>query len=272
MIIMTEYKEPLRILIIGLGTVGSSQAYLMRKLNHEVFGYDINPTVVNEVVTQKLETEVDITFICTPESVVEDVIQQLVNNGVKGLYVIKSTTPVGMCMELMKKFNIHICHNPEFLRERYALEDVVNPSRVVIGECCKKHGDLLEQLYKPLNKPIYRTDPTTSELIKLVSNVMRCLMISFWNYVYLLSQRVGTNIEIIAEAADPGKVIGEWEGGKWGTRFFGKPYGGKCLPKDIKHLLNASRKYGINTALLEATEEINELVRSLNTGGSEVNG
>jgi len=148
----------------------------------------------------------------------------------------------------------------------------VNPSRVVIGECCKKHGDLLEQLYKALNKPIYRTDPTTSELIKLVSNVMRGLMISFWNYVYLLSQRVGANIEFIAEAADPGKVIGEWEGGKWGTRFFGKPYGGKCLPKDIKHLLNASREYGINTALLEATEEINELVRSLNTGGSDVNG
>jgi len=116
---MIESKQPLRIQIIVLGTVGSSQAYLMRKLNHEVIGYDIkSSTMVNEItVAQKLETEVDITFICTPESEVEGVIEQLVNIGVKGLYVIKSTTPVGTCMKLMKKFNTHICHNPEFLRE-----------------------------------------------------------------------------------------------------------------------------------------------------------
>jgi UDP-glucose 6-dehydrogenase len=91
-------------------------------------------------------------------------------------------------------------------------------------------------------------------------------MISFWNYVYLLSQQVNADIGIIAKAVDPGKVIGEWEGGKWGTRFFGKPYDGKCLPKDIKHLINASHEYGINAVLLEAAEEINELFKSPNIG------
>lgn len=266
--------KQLRVQIIGLGTVGSAQAYLMSKLGHRVFGYDVNPNakvrnLVDDdiVLIDRLETDVDVTFICTPENEIEKTILQLINNNVKGLYVIKSTVPVGATMRLMKKYNIHICYNPEFLREKYALEDVMNPSRIVIGECCKIHGDLLEQLYKSLNKPIYRTDSTTSEIIKLVSNALRALIISFWNTIYLLSQRVEADINVIAEATDPGKVIGEWEGGKWGTRFFGRPYGGKCLPKDIKHLINAFHEHDVNPIILKAVEEINELFKQLNTEG-----
>jgi UDPglucose 6-dehydrogenase len=157
----------------------------------------------------------------------------------------------------MEKHRIHICHNPEFLREKYAFEDVLNPSRIVIGECCHKHGLLLEEIYKTLNKPIYRTNTQTSELIKLVSNSLRAVNISFWNELWLLCQKVNADINVLAEAADPGKVLSEWEGGCWGTRFFGKPYGGKCLPKDVKHLITAFILNGLNPAVLEATEEIN---------------
>jgi len=261
----------LRVQVIGLGVVGSAQAYLMSKLGHRVFGYDIDHSVYERVynlvkdivLLDEIETNADITLICVPKDEVEKVVKQLVERDVKGIYVIKSTLPVGTTVMLMKKYGVHILHNPEFLREKYALEDVMNPSRIVIGECCKAHGNLLEELYKPLNRPIYRTDPTTSELIKLVSNALRAMMISFWNTIYLLSERTGANIDIIAEAADPGKVIGEWEGGKWGTKYFARPYGGKCFPKDIKFLINVFQEHEINPALLKATEEINELFKRL---------
>ena len=85
-------------------------------------------------------------------------------------------------------------------------------------------------------------------------------MISFWNTIYLLCQRVGADINIIAEAADPSKVIGVWEGGKWGTRFFGKPYSGKCLPKDIKHMIRVLKEYNIDSSLLESVEKINKII------------
>ena len=261
----------LRVQVVGLGVVGTAQAYLMSRLGHEVLGHDVDPraydkareVVSNLIQADELERDVDVTFICTPEGEVERVVQQLIENKVKGIYVIRSTVPVGTTVRLMRKYNVPLSHNPEFLREKYALYDVMNPSRIVIGECCKEHGDLLEQLYRPLNRPIYRTDPTTSEIIKLTSNALRALMISFWNSVYLLSQRAGADIKMVAEAADPAKVIGEWEGGRWGTKFFGKPYGGKCLPKDTRHLINAMKEYGVDPAILEATEKINELFKQM---------
>lgn len=241
--------------MVGFGVVGKAQAYLLRRLGHEVFVYD--PYVLPD---SRLERLVDLTFICTPEASVEEALKTLISEEVQGLYVIKSTTPVGTTEGLMRKYGVHICHNPEFLREAFAFEDVMNPSRVVIGECCSEHGNILAELYGKLGKTIYRTDPTTSEVVKLVSNSLRAVNISFWNELATLCERVGADIRVVAEAADPSKVLGEWEGGKWGTRFFKKPYGGKCLPKDIKILIRAFRLCNLNPKILEASEEINELI------------
>lgn len=248
----------MKVQVIGFGVVGKAQAYLVEKLGHQTFVYD--PYVLPG---SKIEREVDLSFICTPEGEVEGVIQSLVAGGVRGLYVIKSTVPLGTTKSLMEKYGIHICHNPEFLRESHALEDVMNPSRIVIGECCAEHGDRLADLYAPLNKPTFRTDSTTSELIKLVSNSLRAVSISFWNELYMLCQRAGADIETVAKVADPAKVLGEWEGGGWGTKFFGRPYGGKCLPKDIKHLIGAFEAMGLNPKILEAAEEVNEMCKEV---------
>ncbi len=245
----------MKIQIVGYGVVGSAQAYLMRKLGHQTFIYDPFKG------KNKIEKEVDATFICTPEHEVEKALQTLIEIEVQGLYVIKSTVPVGTTKTLMEKYKRHICHNPEFLREKHTLKDVVNPSRIVIGECCHKHGEQLERLYAPLTTTVYRTDPTTSELIKLSTNSLRAVSISFWNELYLLCKKIGADIKTVAQACDPAKVLGEWEGGKWGTKFFGKPYGGRCLPKDVKHLINDFRRNGLNPKILEAAEMVNENVK-----------
>lgn len=248
----------MKVQVIGLGIVGNAQAYLCKQLGHDVYGYDINcATSEYAICVESPILNVDITFICTPENTVEAALQKLLATKVRGLYAIKSTVPVGTTQELMKKYGVHICHNPEFLREAHALEDVMHPSRVVIGECCPQHGSLLEKLYAPLDKPIFRTNPVTSEMIKLASNSLRAVNISFWNELYMLCQKIGADIKKVAEAADPAKVLGEWEGGRWGTKFFGKPYDGKCLPKDIKYLITAFKNNGLNPTILEASEQVN---------------
>lgn len=248
----------MRTQIVGFGVVGKAQAYLIRKLGHEVSVYD--PYIIPE---SRIERDIDVTFICTMDDKVEEAVKALVDNRVSGLYVIKSTVPIGATVRLMKKYDVHISHNPEFLREKYAYEDVVNASRIVIGECCQPHGDLLEEFYRPLGKPVFRMNPTESEMVKLVSNALRAVSISFWNELYMLCQRIGLDVRVIAEAADPGKVLGEWEGGRWGTRFFGAPYGGKCLPKDVNHLISAFRDSGLASHILEATEKVNKIIKSL---------
>lgn len=248
----------MKIQIIGLGIVGTAQAYLAKKLGHEVFGYDIALKEHSYCKVADIQ-DADITFICTPETIVEDVIKEVQES--KGLTVIKSTVPVGTTKTLAKKYDMYICHNPEFLRERHLLEDVMNPSRVVIGQCCKEHGDILQQFYEPLEKEIFITNSTTSEMVKLISNSFRALTITFWNEIDLLCQHNGVEINDLVKMADSGKVIGEYEGGMWGTKFFGESYGGKCLPKDMQHLINIFYENNLNPGILVESEKFNKELR-----------
>jgi len=249
----------MKVQIIGLGIVGMAQAKLLHELNHNIYAYDIiekNPPSYIKFL-RKPYSNVDITFICTSENNLENVIQMLIKSHVKGLYVIKSTSAPGETKKLSEKNNIHICHNPEFLRQKHAFYDAFNPSRIIIGQCCPKHGQLLKHLYEPLNKPIYITDPTTSELVKITSNSLRATIITFWNEINQLSSKLKLNTTEIASLVDQVNTIGFWEGGNWGTKFFGKKYNGKCLPKDIDHLINIFQENNIMPILFKSIRESN---------------
>jgi UDPglucose 6-dehydrogenase len=244
---MQEGKN-MNVQIIGYGTVGKAQEFLMRRLGHNVTVYD--PYVLPE---SQLSQNVDITFICTPEDAVDGAIERLMKSKVQGLYVIKSTVPVGTTEGLMEKHRIHICHNPEFLREKYAFEDVLNPDRIVIGRCCTKHGELLANLYAPLGKPIYITVPKISELAKLVSNAHLSMLITFWNEVAQLADKLNISTSELAEI-----VTADHRISKYGTSKFGEPFGGKCLPKDLEHLIRCYHTLGLNPIIFEAIKKYNE--------------
>lgn len=259
-------ENEMNIQIVGLGAVGTAQAYLAKELGHNVVGYD--PQYDSHMyckANDSLVGDVDITFICAPESEAPRVIENLVKIGHKGLIVIKSTVPVGTTALMSEKFGIHICHNPEFLREKTALEDVMNPSRIVIGECCPEHGDILRKFYEPINSYVHITDSTTSEIIKLVSNSFRAVTITFWNEIAILCSKKNIDIEKVSEICDSAKLIGEWEGGQWGTKYFLQPYDGKCLPKDIRHLISTFREIGENPKLFDACEEFNNKLKDKKT-------
>jgi UDPglucose 6-dehydrogenase len=238
----------MRINVIGYGTVGKAQAFLLRRLKHEVFIFDpyLSPTV------KCPEKNVDLTFICTPEHAVNEALQNLIRERVEGLYVIKSTTSVGTTKELMKKYAVHISHNPEFLRENYANEDVANPDRIIIGQCCKEHAEKLVSLYTPINKPIFVTDPTTSEVAKLLSNSYLATLITFWNEANELAEKLKLNIHEVAELVRADNRVSVY-----GTAKFGQPFSGKCLPSNIDQLINAFRSEGLNPLLFEAVKKHN---------------
>jgi UDPglucose 6-dehydrogenase len=243
----------MKVQIIGMGVVGKAQAYLFSKLGHEVYGFDINHETSE--FAKKLEEPVhaDITFICTPEAVVEEVIQSLLARQVQGLYVIKSTVPVGTTEKLMEKYGIHICHNPEFLREKSPYEDVLKPDRIIIGQCCSQHGNLLAQLYSPLSAPIYLTTPRVSELAKLVSNAYLSTLITFWNEVFLLTEKLKVDVREVAEL-----VCSDHRMSRYGTSKFGEPFNGRCLPKDLEQLINTFHQKGLTPILFSAVKRFNE--------------
>ena len=238
----------MRINVVGYGTVGKAQTFLLQKLGHEVFFFD--PYLFPEI--ESPERNVELTFICTPEHAVDESVQNLISEQVQGLCVIKSTVSVGTTEALTKKYDLHIAHNPEFLRENYANEDVLNPDRIIIGKCCNEHTEKLVSLYAPMNKPIFVTDSTTSEAVKLLSNSYLAVLITFWNEATALARKLGVNINEVAEL-----VRADHRVSAYGTSKFGQPFGGKCLPSNLDQLIDAFQSEGLNPLLFETIKKYN---------------
>lgn len=248
----------MKIQIIGVGVVGTAQACLFSNLGHEVFGYDPKGSVSEFYKTIKEpSSDVDLTFICTPETVVEGVVDDLVRRRVEGLYVIKSTVPPGTSQGLMDRHHIHICHNPEFLREEISLEDVLHPSAVVIGQCCPEHGNILQAMYTPLGCPLYITRPTVSEVAKLTINSYLATLITFWNEINILTTAMDISTDEVARIARSNPRVSSY-----GTAFFGAPFGGKCLPKDLEQLIRHFHKVGLTPKFLEQVKQFNRDLQS----------
>jgi nucleotide sugar dehydrogenase len=245
-----------KIQIIGLGVVGTAQAYLAQKLGHKVFGYDIvaKESPYCEVVDDYI-VDADVTFICTNESTVEDVVEQLNAKETKSALVIRSTTPPGTTKHLSEKWGLHISHNPEFLREKTYLSDILRPSMIVIGRCCQEHGAVLESFYEPLNVPIFLVDQTTSELVKLALNNYLSTLITFWNEIDEVCSVIGVDIMTVAEITKRDQRVSHY-----GNSFFGKPFSGMCLPKDLNQIIQLYRSNNLNPKLFEACRDINHLM------------
>ena len=241
----------MKVEVIGYkGVVGGATYELMSRLGYEVTGSDKGDEV----------NRADIYLICVPEDFVEDVVNNLVLSGYIGLggdnlVVVRSTTPPGTLSELMKRYNTHICHWPEHLREATALWDCYFPDFISIGECCLHHGDLLTFILRPIGMQVLRCDVTTSEATKYAINCFKCTVISFWNEFYELSQRMNFNPHTAARIAAHDHVIPIY-----GT-ILGKAYGGRCLPKDMRTLIETCEQIGYEPKLLKAVEELNNRIR-----------
>ena len=160
---------------------------------------------------------------------------------------------------LQSKGFFGVCMNPEFLTEiesswtenKDYKKDFFTEDRIVIGEYDKRSGDVLEEIYKPLNKSIFRTDLKTAEMIKYASNCVLATKISYWNEVFLICKKLGIDSHRIADIVGLDPRIG-----KYGT-VHGKAFGGKCLPKDLKAFISFAKEYK-EARLLEAVDDINE--------------
>jgi len=145
-----------------------------------------------------------------------------------------------------------VCMNPEFLREGKALEDFLNPDRIVIGSIDKRSGDALEELYKNFNAPILRTDLKTAEMIKYASNAFLATKISFANEIGNICKKLGIDVNEVMKGVGMDHRI---------SPYFlnaGAGFGGSCFPKDVKALINKAKELGYEPKLLEQTIEVNE--------------
>ncbi|MGH7505980.1 MAG: UDP-glucose dehydrogenase family protein [Longimicrobiales bacterium] len=181
-------------------------------------------------------------------------------NGEK-VVITKSTVPVGTAtkvraaIESLTEYPVHICSNPEFLKEGAAVDDFMKPDRVVVGVESEHARDVLEQLYAPFvrtGNPVIFMDVPSAEITKYAANAMLATRISFMNTIANLCDRVGADVDLVRKGIGTDTRIGS------SFLFAGCGYGGSCFPKDVKALVQTLRQHDVDGGILEATERINE--------------
>ncbi len=144
-----------------------------------------------------------------------------------------------------------VCMNPEFLKEGMALEDFLNPDRVVIGQLDEKSGSRVHKLYEAFNAPIIMTTLRTAEMIKYAANAFLAAKIGMINEIGNLCKRLGIDTNEVANGIGHDKRIGD--------KFLrsGIGFGGSCFPKDVKALIAKSRESGYEPVILDHVIKMN---------------
>ena len=157
-----------------------------------------------------------------------------------------------------------VAMTPEFLREGVALDDFLNPDRLVLGALDDRSFEVVNRLYDAHDCPKVRCSLRTAEMTKYVANAYLALHISFANEIALLCERVGgIDVRDVLE--------GVYLDHRHSPRVDGKPtfplvlgyfapncgYGGSCFPKDVMALEYKAREMGLTPQMLESVTSIN---------------
>ncbi len=147
--------------------------------------------------------------------------------------------------------------NPEFLREGSAVEDFLDPDKVVLGTADDEWAaDTLRAVFEPLiertDAPVIETGIREAEMIKYANNAFLATKISLINELGNICKEHGIDAYEIADAIGLDDRIGE--------QFLrsGVGWGGSCFPKDVAAIIAAARQQGYEPELLSAAVSVND--------------
>ncbi len=175
------------------------------------------------------------------------------------IIVDKSTVPVKTAekvTETIRRYrkasvDFDVVSNPEFLREGFAVDDLMKPDRIVIGVGGQRPVAAMREIYTPFNAPIIVTDTNSAELIKHAANSFLALKISYANALSVICEAAGANVQEVTRGMGLDNRIG--------TKFLqaGLGFGGSCFPKDLHAFIKISEELGYDFRLLKEVQEIN---------------
>ncbi|MDB5243848.1 MAG: UDP-glucose/GDP-mannose dehydrogenase family protein [Spirosoma sp.] len=170
------------------------------------------------------------------------------------LIVGKSTVPIGTAARLTALVHdiapagnmVELAWNPEFLREGYAVQDTLEPDRLVFGTTSPWAHAQLAACYTSIiaaGTPVVSTDLATAELVKVAANSFLATKISYINAMAEVCEATGADVSQLADALSYDTRIG--------GRFLkpGLGFGGGCLPKDIRAFAHRAETLGVGQAV-----------------------
>jgi UDPglucose 6-dehydrogenase len=228
----------------------------------------------------------DIAFLCVPtpqgedgsadlsyvQAAAGDIAEHL---PFESIVVNKSTVPVGSTKVVersLKRPDVKVVSNPEFLREGSAVEDFMKPDRVVVGSDDQAAAMKVASLYESLSTRVIITDPASAETIKYAANAFLATKLSFINAIAAVCEGVGADINDV--------IVGMGSDRRIGQDFLrpGPGWGGSCFPKDSRALIKIADSAGYRFSLLEGvvavnSEQLDRVARKIALGsGGDVRG
>jgi UDPglucose 6-dehydrogenase len=210
--------------------------------------------------------EADVVFLCVPTPEGADgsadlsyiqtaarTLSPLLRSG--AIVVNKSTVPVGSTKVVereLRRPDVAVVSNPEFLREGSAIQDFLHPDRIVVGSDNQEAAIVVGALYEKVGAPVVVTDPASAETIKYAANAFLATKISYINAVAAICEGVGADIKDV--------VLGLGYDKRIGHEFLrpGPGWGGSCFPKDTKAMVKIAEDAGYDFGLLKGVITVNE--------------
>ncbi|QXV56944.1 UDP-glucose/GDP-mannose dehydrogenase family protein [Amycolatopsis sp. TNS106] len=168
--------------------------------------------------------------------------------------VVKSTVPVGTGDDLvirLRRSDVEVVSNPEFLREGHAVQDFLNPDRIVVGCQNPRTAELVVGLYRSPDVTTVTTDRRTAEMAKYASNCYLAVRLSYINSIAALCESTGTDALDVAHVMGLDPRIGP------AHLRPGPGWGGSCLPKDSRALLATAKAADVDFDVLDAAVRFN---------------
>jgi UDPglucose 6-dehydrogenase len=208
----------------------------------------------------------DIAFLCVPTPQGEDgsadlsYVQRAAEEisavlPFEAIVVNKSTVPVGstkVVEKALRRPDVKVVSNPEFLREGSAVQDFLKPDRVVVGSDDQAAAMKVASLYDGLSTRVIITDPASAETIKYAANAFLATKLSFINAIAAICEGVGADINDVVVGIGSDKRIGE--------NFLrpGPGWGGSCFPKDSRALIKIAEDADYSFDLLKGVITVND--------------
>jgi UDPglucose 6-dehydrogenase len=215
------------------------------------------------------EEVAEIVFLCVPTpmgvggvadlSAIEGVLDEIGDLLAPGSVVVnKSTVPVGTAertQEMIGRADVAVVSNPEFLREGSAVADFLGPDRIVVGSASQDAAERVAALYSRLGAPTVLTDAASAELVKYSANCFLAMKLSYVNALAELCERLGADIGDVTEGMGYDRRIGQ--------SFLspGPGWGGSCLPKDTRAMVQIADAADFEFRLLRAAIDTNDRQR-----------
>lgn len=210
--------------------------------------------------------EAEVVFLCLPTPQADDgsadlsyvltAVAQIRDALRSGAVVVnKSTVPVGSARtvtEAIRRDDVTVVSNPEFLRQGSAVQDFLTPSRIVVGGEDQASIDKIADLYEGVDAPILKMKTASAEALKYAANAFLATKLTFINAMADICEAVGADIFDVASGIGLDPRIGA------DMLRAGPGWGGSCFPKDTRALVNIAANGGYDFALLRGVIETND--------------